>query len=469
MKNKTIGVILSVVMTATLLAGCGSSSDDTSSEDTEDTSEEVDEEITEQEESASEEDSSEETSSDEAVTIRFAWWGSQDRHDKTIEAIELYESLNPNVTIEYEYYSYDDYNTKLKTLVASNQVWDVFQMDDMWPIYESKIYPLDEYIDSGIIDVSNISDAYLATTQDPADGSQIGLSCGVRSYGLVFNRSMFEEAGVDAPEEGWTWDDYQTAADAVSEALGTFGSSDVDKFIIGGEARLRQQGEYGQYSFFNDDYTGLGFDDPELLAGFFEMAGEMIQNGSYPDQGAQTEVSSVEGDFIVTGESAMGIFPTNQFPTVYDSCLETQGVELEMTTIPRVTQDGNSGVWIQSAQMLCVSQDSECKDEAAEFINWFTNDVDCNNILEGERGVSINDLVREANMENASDAQLIMYDFVDMISEYSDLEDYVAASPEGSEEIEDAYINYLTEVANEEMTASEAAQKIYDLSLSIFE
>lgn len=41
---------------------------------------------------------------DEEVDLRMAWWGSQDRHDRTIKAIELYESLHPNVKIEYEYY-----------------------------------------------------------------------------------------------------------------------------------------------------------------------------------------------------------------------------------------------------------------------------------------------------------------------------------------------------------------------------
>ena len=33
---------------------------------------------------------------DEEVDLRMAWWGSQDRHDRTIKAIELYESLHPN-------------------------------------------------------------------------------------------------------------------------------------------------------------------------------------------------------------------------------------------------------------------------------------------------------------------------------------------------------------------------------------
>ena len=36
----------------------------------------------------------------EPVTLRMAWWGSQTRHDRTVAVIELYESLNPHVTIE---------------------------------------------------------------------------------------------------------------------------------------------------------------------------------------------------------------------------------------------------------------------------------------------------------------------------------------------------------------------------------
>lgn len=85
--------------------------------------------------------STEAASGDEQINLRMAWWGSQDRHDKTIAAIELYESLNPNVKIEYEYYSFDDYFTKLKTLVASDQVWDVFQMGGNFPMYIDQDLP----------------------------------------------------------------------------------------------------------------------------------------------------------------------------------------------------------------------------------------------------------------------------------------------------------------------------------------
>ena len=66
---------------------------------------------------------------EEQITLRMAWWGSQTRHDITTQVIEMYEEEHPNINIEYEFYSFDDYFTKLKTLVASDQVWDIFQLD----------------------------------------------------------------------------------------------------------------------------------------------------------------------------------------------------------------------------------------------------------------------------------------------------------------------------------------------------
>ena len=68
-------------------------------------------------------------------------------YDRTIKAIELYESLHPNVKIEYEYYSFDDYFTKLKTLVASDQVWDIFQLGGNFPTRVDQVKAVDATVD----------------------------------------------------------------------------------------------------------------------------------------------------------------------------------------------------------------------------------------------------------------------------------------------------------------------------------
>ena len=108
----------------------------------------------------------ESAASGEQITLRMAWWGSQTRHDATNKVIEMYEEQNPNVHIEAEFYDFDSYFTKLDTLVAADDVWDIFQMGGNFPKYINSIEPMDSYIEAGTIDVSDTTENFLATTRD---------------------------------------------------------------------------------------------------------------------------------------------------------------------------------------------------------------------------------------------------------------------------------------------------------------
>lgn len=404
----------------------------------------------------------------DTVNLRMAWWGSQTRHDRTIKAIELYEKNNPNVKIEYEYYSFDDYFTKLNTLVASDTVWDIFQLGGNYPTYLNKIAPLDEYIKSREVDVSKFSEANLKTTQT-TDGTTLGLTNGINTYGIAYDPEMFKEAGVDLPTDTWTWDDYQKAAQTIHDKLDIFGSSTFKEadFIAGCSMFIPQQGSLGQYSFFNLDLTGMGFDDPQMLTKYIQMRADLIKSGAYPDAGAEAEVSNIENDFLVTGEAAMTWVAVNQFPTIYDVC-QKDGRTLALAPVPRYSSDGNSGAIIQSSQMLCVSKDSKQQEEAAKFISWFENDLECNKILQGERGIPANEDVRAELQSAATDGQKIMYSFVDKVSAWPTPEKYNVLSPDGQAKVQDNYKNYIQQVVTGEITASEAAQKTYDDASALF-
>lgn len=462
MRAKRIAAALMAAVMTMSLTACGGGSTSATS----DAADAGTEAVAESTESAQAEEAA--TADGEQITLRMAWWGSQDRHDKTIAAIELYESLHPEVTFEYEYYSFDDYFTKLKTLVASDQVWDVFQLGGNFPMYMDKIQPLDEYIASGIVEVDEIGDANLKITQD-TEGNQLGLSNGLNSYGIAYDPAMFEEAGVPEPTDDWTWDDYADACNKIHEALGIYGSSSflTSEFIAGCSVYIAQYGEVGQYGFFNLDLDGMGFDDAQMLTPYIQMRADSIASGAYPDPGAASEITNIENDFIVTGEAAMTWVAANQFPTIYNVCLE-QGRELKLATLPRITNDGPSGAVIQSSQMLCVSQDSEHKEAAAAFISWFENDPDCNNILQGERGIPVNATVRETLAANATEGQQIMYDFIDKVSNFEMPDKINVLSPDGQDQVVDNYRNYIQQVVDGQITAAEAADKTYADAAAIF-
>ena len=129
MKKQILAFLLAAVMVLSL-AACGNN--DSSSETTAPTTTAAD--------TTTESDSDETTAPNEEINLRMAWWGSQTRHDITVEVIEMYQDLNPNVKIEYEFYSFDDYFTKLKTMVEWDHFLDFFQLGGNFQMFKDIIF-----------------------------------------------------------------------------------------------------------------------------------------------------------------------------------------------------------------------------------------------------------------------------------------------------------------------------------------
>lgn len=63
---------------------------------------------------------------------------------------------------------------------------------------------------------------------------------------------------------------------------------------------LRQNG----YPFYADDGMGLGYDDDSLLADLFVLQLQLLEEGVFASPAVRDEISSVEEDLLVTGDSA---------------------------------------------------------------------------------------------------------------------------------------------------------------------
>ncbi|MDO5336891.1 MAG: extracellular solute-binding protein [Eubacteriales bacterium] len=141
--------------------------------------------------------------SEEPVTIRFAWWGSQDRADKTNKAVELFMKKNPDIIVETSFYPFDSYYENLSISATSDNMPDVFQGfigagDCMQYMTEGLMEPLDEYIESGLIDTSSISESLLDT--GIYDGKNYGISLDSNVKCMIVDPDIYEEAGLEIPE-----------------------------------------------------------------------------------------------------------------------------------------------------------------------------------------------------------------------------------------------------------------------------
>ena len=402
----------------------------------------------------------ESAASGEQITLRMAWWGSQTRHDATNKVIEMYEEQNPNVHIEAEFYDFDSYFTKLDTLVAADDVWDIFQMGGNFPKYINSIEPMDSYIEAGTIDVSDTTENFLATTRDN-DGTQVGISIGTNTYGIAYDPAMFAEAGLAEPSDNWTWDEWKADCLAITEKLGIYGSSKMDNFIAGVTQRASQAEKDG--NFFKKTNDGLEFTDTATFASYMQMIKDLTDAGSYPDAGAIKEIKDIEGDYLVTEDAAMTWVSSNQIASIVNAA----GREIKIAPVPRITKDGSYGMGVQSSQQLCMAKSSKNKEEAAKFINYFVNDIEANKVLNGERGVPIMSKVRDVVMEQADDSSKMIYDFVDKIGNFPK-EDCNVISPDPKTEIEDQYKLLIEKVQYGDVTPEDAAKQLVEFAESKF-
>lgn len=89
--------------------------------------------------------------------MRFSWWGGDERNAATLDVIEQFEQLHPNVTIEAEYGGNDGYHDKLATQLASGTAADIVQVDpEIFPQYVNTGDYFIDYQDYSNMDLSSI-------------------------------------------------------------------------------------------------------------------------------------------------------------------------------------------------------------------------------------------------------------------------------------------------------------------------
>lgn len=370
-------------------------------------------------------------------TLRIMWWGSDTRHQITQQVLDLYTEKT-GLQFEAEYMDGGSYWTSFQAKMAANDLPDVFQMGNNWATYYDTIQPLNEYIDTGVIDTTDIPDTLLQVTENFANGDITGISNGTNARCFAYNPAIFDEVGLDYPTENWTWDDFAADARAITKATGNPAITTLEyNSIVYSVVTQWKEG----YNFYTMDGSDFGFNgDTEPIAYILDLLNTLQQEGVIADFGIQNEIgTNVEADWIASGDAAMMMLSSNQFQALSNVAAE-KGITLNLTTLPRVKADGPSGMCVRSSQEMCISANSDKKDIAANFLNFWVNSIEANEILNCERGVSINTKVLDdlkANTDLTNDETSKVYQLIADISAMPDAANTSPAEPAANEEISD--------------------------------
>ena len=147
---------------------------------------------------------------DEAVTIRLDQFSGSGASEEALKKmIAKFNEQYPNVKVELQSFGYDDYFTQLQSKIVGGSAADVFELNfENFVAYASEDVLLD--IGDLIGDTSGFNQTALEAFQ--YDGKQFGIPNSFSNVVLIYNKDLFDKAGVSYPTDDWTWTEMLEAA-----------------------------------------------------------------------------------------------------------------------------------------------------------------------------------------------------------------------------------------------------------------
>lgn len=167
----------------------------------------------------------------------FSFSASPTYEDQLAEMINAFEQKYPDIKVNSELVSYNDYFTKLQTRIAGGNAPDVFELNyENFVQYASKdtLEDLSEYInkDTDFKPDQLNEEAFKAFQYE---GKQYGMVESFSNVVTFYNKDLFDKAGVAYPTADWTWDDELEAAqkltDAQNQVWGTYSPVTMNEFF----------------------------------------------------------------------------------------------------------------------------------------------------------------------------------------------------------------------------------------------
>lgn len=428
MKKRMMAGLMAALMTVSLAACGNSNSADTASTGADANGESV-----------------AQASGTDKVTLNLCWWGNQTRNDVTKKAVDLYMEQNPNVEIKVEFTDWSGYWDKLSAMAAGGNLPDIIQMDYSYlQQYQQsgQLADLSQFIDSGVIDTGKIADSVIESGS--IDGTCYALSLGSNAPMMVYDKEIVEQAGVEIPEQ-LTIEELYDIGQTIYEKTG------VKTYYDGGinmmQIVARTQGSH----LFDELAAGTKTASEIHFANVDKF--NNAESAISPDLLAEKNPDVVETKPIIDGTTWNDFSYSNQ----YISIVNTAGRDLGITMYPTTQDATEQPMFLKPSQFFSIAETSQNKEEAAKFLNWFTNSVDCNNILMAERGIPVNSDVAEAIKPNVDENSQKVFDYIAEVSKIATPID--DPDPSGKGEVEAQAKTIVEDLRYGDVDASAAADE----------
>jgi multiple sugar transport system substrate-binding protein len=295
------------------------------------------------------------------VTLTF-WHGYTDAEADSLNALlDDWNAENPDIQIEPLFVNNDKALQKLTVALQGGEPPDItYQYGSSLPqLAEAPgLVDLTDWVQKPDVDWEDFIPG--GRTASTFEGKVLGVPALIDNLAVVYNKTLFADAGLEYPNADWTWDDFRAAAKALTDpAAKRFGFAypmDASEDTVWHyDPLLWQNGG----SILNEDGTQAAFNSPEGVEALEVLTGMAVEDKSVF---LDIQNSSYTGVFnsgrigmLVTGPWDLPSFPDVDY-----------GVEI----LPGFDGDHQT---IAGPDMWCVFDNGGGRKEAAlEFLQWLT-------------------------------------------------------------------------------------------------
>lgn len=300
------------------------------------------------------------TTETEKVTVRVLQFKTELSEQMNAMADD-YMKENPHVDLKIESVISSDYDTVLKTRFASGEAPDIFNNEG----YNKMMLWLDNLED--LSDQPWASDMLEFTVEGiSSEGKIYGLPLYLESYGFLYNKDYFSQAGIT---------EVPVTLTGLREAVDKLEAAGIPAFSVNGAEW------YPNGVFFANVPMAQQEDPTKFISEVNEGTARFPENKLYQDwlnlvalQKAHAESDPMSVDFstvvsdFASGKAAM-ILGTNGYQPMVDEV----NPDLSIGLMPMPINDDpelNDKIFAAASTYWCVNKNSASKEAAKEFLTW---------------------------------------------------------------------------------------------------
>ena len=282
------------------------------------------------------------------------------------------------IAVELEVIPWDSLYNRILTAVSSGEGPDVLNIGNTW---SASLQATGGFVpfEGSALETIGGTDRFVDTAM-AATGAEGETPTAVpllgQSYGLFYNTQMFADAGVSPPEEGWTWQEFVDAAQALTRD--TTGDGRPDQYGLGFAGASIANGSHAAF-IFGKQHGGELFDEdgqPQFandgtVAAVTSFVDLMAQGYMLPGTAEYTTDAQVAND-LATGKVAMAFQQSGNRSTYAQADFEDYGV-VQVPVLDPLPEGGEAVQTMVAGINISVFTDSDQQEAALELVEFLTS------------------------------------------------------------------------------------------------